>query len=100
MVQAEGLKVNNIITKEEIMMMDFHVTNENICVNEIRMFTLGLGSVLKVGDTQSIQMFSTFDTPPEALIIGLFSQIAAGAGVVPGVVAGAATHGGTVRGGV
>lgn len=72
--------------------MDFHVTNENICVNEIRMYIVGLSSLLKVGDTQSIQLFSTFDTPPESLIIGPYAQISAGAGGAGGV-AGAAAHG-------
>lgn len=76
-------------------MMDFHVTNENICVNEIRMYVVGLSSILKVGDTQSIQTFSTFDTPPESLIIGPYAQISAGAS---GAVAGAAAHSGAVTG--
>lgn len=76
--------------------MDFHVTNENICVNEIRMYVVGLGSILKVGDTQSIQLFSTFDTPPESLIIGPYAQISAGP--TGGAVAGAAHGGGAGHG--
>ncbi|MDF2557436.1 MAG: spore gernimation protein GerPD [Bacillales bacterium] len=78
-------------------MMDFHVTNENICVNEIKMTSVALGSVLKIGDTQSIQMFSTFDTPPESLIIGPFAQVATGTAAHGGAGAGA---GGLHRGGV
>lgn len=81
----------NKSTKEEMFMMDFHVTNENICVNDIRMYIVGLSSLLKVGDTQSIQMFSTFDTPPESLIIGRYAPISTGA-------TGAAGHGGAVAG--
>lgn len=77
-------------------MMDFHVTNENICVNEIRLFVVGLSSLLKVGDTQSIQLFSTFDTPPESLIVGPFAQIEGGpTGAIAGV---GAAHGGAIAG--
>lgn len=41
--------------------MNFNVRNENICVGEIRVLTVGSSSILKVGDTQAIQLFSVFD---------------------------------------
>ena len=68
-----------LLKSKEKYHMDFHVTNENICINEIRLLAVGASSLLKVGDTQSIQLFSSFDTPAEALIIGPFAPIATGA---------------------
>ncbi|KAF0818050.1 Protein GerPD, required for proper assembly of spore coat, mutations lead to super-dormant spore [Bacillus sp. ZZV12-4809] len=36
------------------------------------MLGVSSSSVLMVGDTQTIQLASTFDTPPESLLIGPF----------------------------
>ena len=50
--------------------MAFYVTNENLCVNAIEVAVVSSSSLLQIGDTKTIQLFSFFDTPPESLIIG------------------------------
>jgi len=52
--------------------MNFEVVNRDICVGSITVLGVSSSSVLMVGDTNSIQLTSLFDTPPEALIIGPF----------------------------
>ena len=52
--------------------MNFDVVNRDICVGSITVLGVSSSSVLMVGDTNSIQLTSLFDTPPEALIIGPF----------------------------
>lgn len=52
--------------------MNFEVYNRDICVGNIRVIGVASSSLLMVGDTQTIQLASVFDTPPESLIIGPF----------------------------
>lgn len=52
--------------------MNFEVVNRDICIGHIHVLGVSSSSVLMVGDTNSIQLTSLFDTPPEALIIGPF----------------------------
>ena len=52
--------------------MNFEVYNRDICVGNIRVIGVSSSSLLMVGDTQTIQLASVFDTPPESLIIGPF----------------------------
>ena len=52
--------------------MNFEVVNRDICVGNINVLGVSSSSVLMVGDTNSIQLTSLFDTPPESLIIGPF----------------------------
>ncbi len=52
--------------------MNFEVVNRDICVGHINVLGVSSSSVLMVGDTNSIQLTSLFDTPPESLIIGPF----------------------------
>lgn len=52
--------------------MNFEVVNRDICIGHINVLGVSSSSVLMVGDTNSIQLTSLFDTPPEALIIGPF----------------------------
>lgn len=61
--------------------MEFHVRNENICIGQISVLAVVSSSILKIGDTQSIQLFSAFDTPPESLVVGTFTPIAPSSGV-------------------
>lgn len=56
--------------------MNFHVYNRELCVGHIRIIGVTSSSLLMVGDTETIQMSSTFDTPPESLIIGPFVPLA------------------------
>ncbi len=50
--------------------MDFHVTNDNICIGKIKVVGIASSSLLLVGDAKTIQLSSAFDTPPESLIVG------------------------------
>ncbi|PLR78887.1 spore gernimation protein GerPD [Bacillus sp. V3-13] len=52
--------------------MNFHVLNREICVGDIRVIGVSSSSLLMVGDAESIQLASAFDTPLESLIIGPF----------------------------
>lgn len=52
--------------------MNFHVYNRDLSVGNIRIIGVSSSSILMIGDTQTIQLASTFDTPPESLIIGPF----------------------------
>ena len=56
--------------------MNFEVVNRDICVGSIRVIGVSGSSLLMVGDTNSIQLTSLFDTPPESLIIGPFVPLA------------------------
>lgn len=50
--------------------VNLSVTNKVLLVEHIRILGVGSSSVVLVGDTNSIQCSSIFDTPPESLIIG------------------------------
>lgn len=52
--------------------MNFEVVNRELCVGSIRVTGVSSSSLLMVGDTNTIQLTSLFDTPPESLIIGPF----------------------------
>ncbi|MGG5253314.1 spore gernimation protein GerPD [Neobacillus sp. SM06] len=52
--------------------MNFEVYNRELCVDSIKIIGVASSSLVMVGDTQTIQLASTFDTPPESLIIGPF----------------------------
>lgn len=52
--------------------MNFQVYNRDLCVGNIRIVGVASSSLLMVGDAQTIQLASVFDTPPESLIIGPF----------------------------
>jgi spore germination protein PD len=56
--------------------MIFQVYNRDICVSNIEVGGVTSSSLLMVGDTQTIQLASTFDTPAESLIIGPFVPLA------------------------
>jgi spore germination protein PD len=56
--------------------MIFEVYNRDICVDSIRVIGVASASLLMVGDTQTIQLAATFDTPAESLIIGPFVPLA------------------------
>ncbi|WP_153124834.1 spore gernimation protein GerPD [Peribacillus tepidiphilus] len=56
--------------------MELHVTNENLCVGHIQLNSVSSSSLFLVGDANTIQLSSAFDTPPESLIIGPFVPLA------------------------
>jgi spore germination protein PD len=52
--------------------MNFQVYNRDLNVGSIRVIGVSSSSLLMIGDTQTIQLASTFDTPAESLIVGPF----------------------------
>ncbi|MFL6563152.1 MAG: spore gernimation protein GerPD [Bacillus sp. (in: firmicutes)] len=52
--------------------MNFEVYNRELCVQNINIIGVASSSLVLVGDTETIQLASTFDTPAESLIIGPF----------------------------
>jgi spore germination protein PD len=56
--------------------MIFQVYNREICVSSIAIDGVSSSSLVMVGDVQTIQLASTFDTPAESLIIGPFVPLA------------------------
>jgi spore germination protein PD len=52
--------------------MNFHVYNRDISVGAIKVSAVASSSLFLIGDAETIQLASTFDTPPESLIIGPF----------------------------
>ncbi|CAI9394852.1 spore gernimation protein GerPD [Niallia sp. Sow4_A1] len=52
--------------------MNFQVYNRELQVGNINIIGVASSSICLVGDAQSIQLASTFDTPAESLIIGPF----------------------------
>ncbi|MGG1676623.1 spore gernimation protein GerPD [Neobacillus sp. NRS-1170] len=62
--------------------MIFEVYNRNLCVGDIKITGVSSSSLVMVGDTETIQLASAFDTPAESLIIGPFVPLAAD--VTPG----------------
>lgn len=52
--------------------MNFQVYNRELQVGFIKIMAVSSSSICLIGDTQTIQLASTFDTPAESLIIGPF----------------------------
>jgi spore germination protein PD len=52
--------------------MNFEVYNRELFVQNIKINGVTSSSLVLVGDAETIQMASTFDTPAESLIIGPF----------------------------
>jgi spore germination protein PD len=52
--------------------MIFEVYNRDLCVGDIKITGVASSSLVMVGDTETIQLASIFDTPAESLIIGPF----------------------------
>ena len=56
--------------------MIYEVYNRDLCVESIRITGVASSSMVMVGDTETIQLASFFDTPAESLIIGPFVPLA------------------------
>jgi len=50
--------------------MNFTVVNKDIKVGNIDIMGVSTSSIFLIGDTKTITLSSSFDTPPESLIIG------------------------------
>ncbi|WP_338068629.1 hypothetical protein [Paenibacillus paeoniae] len=51
-------------------MLHFHVTNHSLAVGQIDVLGISSSSMLQVGDTDCVALYSMFDTPPESVVIG------------------------------
>ncbi|WP_100331992.1 spore gernimation protein GerPD [Bacillus xiapuensis] len=49
--------------------MNLQVINRELEVGQISIIAVSSSSYLQVGDTETISLYSSFDTPPESLII-------------------------------
>ncbi|WP_042455202.1 hypothetical protein [Neobacillus dielmonensis] len=58
--------------------MIFEVYNRELCVGNIIITGVASSSMVFVGDTETIQLASAFDTPAESLIIGPFVPLQSG----------------------
>ncbi|WP_421384124.1 spore gernimation protein GerPD [Bacillus salacetis] len=52
--------------------MNLQVINRELCVNSVKIEAVASSSLFLVGDANTIQLASTFDTPAESLLIGPF----------------------------
>ena len=50
--------------------MNLHVTNHQLAVGTISLIGVSASSMLQVGDTDRVLLYSMFDTPPESVIVG------------------------------
>ncbi|MDF2835529.1 MAG: hypothetical protein K0Q63_1169 [Paenibacillus sp.] len=50
--------------------MNFEVHNHQLCVGRIEVLGVASSSLLQVGDTNQMALYSMFDTPPESVIVG------------------------------
>ncbi len=50
--------------------MEFNVINHQLIVSDIHITGIASAALFHIGDVQTIQLSSAFDTPPESLIIG------------------------------
>lgn len=57
--------------------MNFEVYNRELCVGNIKIIGVASSSMVFIGDTETIQLGSIFDTPAESLIIGPFVPLQA-----------------------
>ncbi|MHA6483762.1 hypothetical protein ACX1C1_17885 [Paenibacillus sp. strain BS8-2] len=51
-------------------MLNFVVHNHQLCVGRIEVLGVASSSLLQVGDTNQMVLYSMFDTPPESVIVG------------------------------
>nr|WP_169082248.1 spore gernimation protein GerPD [Paenibacillus sp. PL91]MBC9198564.1 spore gernimation protein GerPD [Paenibacillus sp. PL91] len=50
--------------------MQFKVINHNLNVGKIEILGVSSASMMQVGDTDTVSLYSVFDTPPESVIVG------------------------------
>ncbi len=59
------------------MAMNVNITNHLLCVGSLELVGVASASMLQIGDTDTITLYSIFDTPPESIIIGPFAPLPA-----------------------
>nr|WP_245600074.1 hypothetical protein [Paenibacillus harenae] len=50
--------------------MYFKVVNHVLSVGHIEILGVSSASMLQIGDTDNVSLYSMFDTPPESVIVG------------------------------
>lgn len=55
--------------------MNVNVTNYALSVGSIELIGISSASLLQIGDTDSIKLYSYFDTPPESVIVGALAPL-------------------------
>ncbi|WP_036708874.1 spore gernimation protein GerPD [Paenibacillus pinihumi] len=50
--------------------MKVHIENHCLSVGNIQVLGVSSSSLLQIGDTECITLYSMFDTPPESVIVG------------------------------
>lgn len=55
--------------------MNFTVHNHQLCVGRIEVLGVASSSLLQVGDTHHMGLYSMFDTPPESVIVGSMAPL-------------------------
>lgn len=58
-----------MIRQEEIIIMEFNVVNHGLCIGKVDIGGISSSSLLLVGDVNSVQLASAFDTPPSSFIV-------------------------------
>jgi spore germination protein PD len=56
-------------------MLNFTVHNHQLCVGRIEVLGIASSSLLQVGDTSRMALYSMFDTPPESVIVGSMAPL-------------------------
>ncbi|GBG12161.1 hypothetical protein PAT3040_07022 [Paenibacillus agaridevorans] len=56
-------------------MVNFTVHNHQLCVGRIEVLGIASSSLLQVGDTRRMALYSMFDTPPESVIVGSMAPL-------------------------
>ncbi|MCD9021374.1 spore gernimation protein GerPD [Cohnella silvisoli] len=57
--------------------LNLNVTNGPVSVGSIRLIGISGSSSLLLGDTESLTLYSYFDTPPESVIVGPLAPLPA-----------------------
>ncbi|MFD2116093.1 spore gernimation protein GerPD [Paenibacillus yanchengensis] len=50
-------------------MQHFYVTNDQLSVGRVDLFGISSSSLFQIGDTEQINLYAMFDTPPESVIV-------------------------------
>lgn len=58
--------------------MILEITNHELVVGDIEITAVASSSLVQIGDVETIQLASIFDTPAESLVIGPFVPIVPG----------------------
>lgn len=56
-------------------MIHFTVINHSVSVGQIEILGVSSASMLQVGDTNDVALYSMFDTPPESVIVSPFAPM-------------------------